>query len=76
MGERRLTRGDTDLDMCPDSTVHEYITSTYGSQSDCDRRVELVLARFSSCLNVCISVNSIMASEGLFSTEQRVFIND
>ena len=39
VGRRRFTRGYTDLDMRPDSSVYEYIPRMHGSQSDCDRRV-------------------------------------
>ena len=39
VGRRMLTRGHTELDMCPDSSVYEYIPRMHRSQSDHDRRV-------------------------------------
>ena len=78
MGTRRLTHGDTDLDMFPDSTVYQYIPRIHGSQSDYDCRVNLVVVSsvFLVCWNECISVNCKMSNELIISTEQRVFIYD
>ena len=56
-GRQRLTRGDTNLDMFPDSTVYEYIPSIHGLQSTVSP-CELVLAQFSSCIE-CLYKNKL-----------------
>ena len=67
---RRLIRGETDLEICADLTVCEYIPRIHAGSQVYSPIVRRFWLNFLLCvLNVCISVNCIMDNKVIFSTE-------